>query len=728
MECLHCGKKISALRKLQDEEFCSAAHRAAYKKKQEELAVDFLRQSKPRRAKPAVLEPVPQRATPVEPQPILVLADFRQEPAAPSFARATPRRTAQPVSIARRAILPAGARLASPAPRASAFAAVALPPQATSQQSRTVLMTAVRFAGEQPRLRDVTAQPVWIEPAKQPPPERPAASFTRFQPVWARAQRLPAAAPAAIRFSAVPGLMRTDMAPAATALHLAATNRTAVTAPARFASTQESSARSWQSRREAPSMPAAPVALHAPSVASGLLLAPTKPDVRRHAGSASPVIRRAWRVSAETLHKPCAVPAPHAFGFTASAWMPAAIPNARKSAPSNSTTLPAWRTPNWVLHQPGVELAPRAPGIAVCQSIAGLAPRTSARTLVSPAATTRRARASSTEPPLIGSWRFKLADPALRSGSPVRTKIPPPKPVPVRVGNGGLALVWNIQVRMRRHARVIPLRPRFEEPLILSPQRPAQPEPAANPWKQLPVFWSAVPLWSRQLAALLILAVLALAGFRYLKSSAAVRKANSDLMARIRERAAVDIQDDFRAGLSQWTGPPGWADTWTYDATGFARPGRLALLAGSAPLADYRLEFLAEIDKKAVAWVFRAADTRNYYACKLLESKRGTGAVFSIVRYAVVGGHERLRIQLPLPVTATAKTMFRVRQEIRGDQFTTYLDGRVIDTWSDPSLPSGGFGFFADPGETAYIRWVDLAYQDDTLGRICAYLVPGKRE
>ena len=309
----------------------------------------------------------------------------------------------------------------------------------------------------------------------------------------------------------------------------------------------------------------------------------------------------------------------------------------------------------------------------------------------------------------------------------MRTKTPPPKPLPLPLGNGNLALVWKIQVRMRRHARVIPLRPRFEEPLILSPKDSVRPEPA-NPWKKLVIYWSAVPPRRRHLAALLVLAVLALAGFRCLKSSGSVQKANHELMARIRDRAAIDIQDDFRAGLSQWTGPPGWANSWTYDATGFARPGRLALLAGSAPLADYRLEFLAEIDKKAVAWVFRAADTRNYYACKLLESKRGTGAVFSIVRYAMVGGRERLRIQLPLPVTATAKTMFRVRQEIRGHQFTTYLDGRVIDTWSDASLPSGGFGFFADPGETAYIRWVDVAYQDDTLGRICAYLVPGKRD
>ncbi len=205
-----------------------------------------------------------------------------------------------------------------------------------------------------------------------------------------------------------------------------------------------------------------------------------------------------------------------------------------------------------------------------------------------------------------------------------------------------------------------------------------------------------------------------------------MQNAQNEFILRLRERAAVELQDDFRSGLSQWTGPAGWANSWTYDNSGFARPGRLALLAGSMPLSDYRLEFLAQIDRKAVAWVFRAADSRNYYVCKLVEAKRGTGSAYSIVRYAVIGGRERLRMQLPLPVTAAAKTMFRVRQEIRGDQFTTYLDGRVIDTWSDSSLTHGGFGFFADPGEAAYIRWVNVAYQDDALGRLCAYLVPRK--
>jgi hypothetical protein len=271
------------------------------------------------------------------------------------------------------------------------------------------------------------------------------------------------------------------------------------------------------------------------------------------------------------------------------------------------------------------------------------------------------------------------------------------------------------------------MRPRFDVAAVEAPLQRTGPEPSKHPLVKLAVYWHAAPAWSRQVAAGVLLVGAGWLGIGRLNRSGVIQNAQNHFVLRLRERAAVDLQDDFRSGLSQWTGPAGWANSWTYDDTGFARPGRLALLAGSMALSDYRLEFVAQIDKKAVAWVFRASDARNYYVCKLLESKRGAGSAYSILRYAVIAGRERLRAPLPLPVTATAKTMFRVRQEIRGDQFTTYLDGRVIDTWSDSSLPRGGFGFFAGPGEAAYIRWVNVAYQDDALGRLCAYLVPGKR-
>ena len=195
------------------------------------------------------------------------------------------------------------------------------------------------------------------------------------------------------------------------------------------------------------------------------------------------------------------------------------------------------------------------------------------------------------------------------------------------------------------------------------------------------------------------------------------------MWARISRRAAIEIQDDFRSGLSQWTGGPDWAKSWSYDGTGFARPGRLALLSSSLPLDNYRLEFTAQIERKAVAWVFRAADRNNYYATKLVEWKRGAAPAFFIVRYAVIEGRERFKAELPLPTTPSARTLLHVRQEIRGSQFTTYLDGGIVDTWSDSSLTVGGVGFFADPGESAYIRSIEVAQNDDTMGRLCSYLL-----
>ena len=109
---------------------------------------------------------------------------------------------------------------------------------------------------------------------------------------------------------------------------------------------------------------------------------------------------------------------------------------------------------------------------------------------------------------------------------------------------------------------------------------------------------------------------------------------------------------------------------------------------------------------------------------KLVVSNHGTAAGYSIVHYAVIDGRQKLKIELPLPITATSKTMLRVRQEIRDDQFTTYLAGRLVDTWNDATLIRGGIGFFSDPGESAFVRWVDVAYNDDALGRFCSYLAP----
>jgi hypothetical protein len=251
--------------------------------------------------------------------------------------------------------------------------------------------------------------------------------------------------------------------------------------------------------------------------------------------------------------------------------------------------------------------------------------------------------------------------------------------------------------------------------------RPLERQALSRPRVRIGDVWQSAPRWSRRLVVWLPAGAMVLFGLFRLGTSAPAQGVEHAIASGIRQRAAIEFQDDFRAGLSRWTGAPDWAKSWSYDPAGFVRPGRLALLDGAQSLADYRLEFLGEIEKKAVGWVFRASDARNHYATKLVASKRG---VFSIVRYAVVDGRERLRVELPLPLSTSAKTLYRVREEVRGAQFTTYIDGQVADSWSDTALTRGGVGFFADPGEAAYIRWVNVAYQDDLLGRLCSYLSP----
>lgn len=77
---------------------------------------------------------------------------------------------------------------------------------------------------------------------------------------------------------------------------------------------------------------------------------------------------------------------------------------------------------------------------------------------------------------------------------------------------------------------------------------------------------------------------------------------------------------------------------------------------------------------------------------------------------------------MPLPIAASTRSLLHIRQEVRGTAFTTYVDGRIVDNWSDATLGRGGIGFFADAGEVAYIRWVDVTQNDDFLGRLCSYL------
>ena len=134
------------------------------------------------------------------------------------------------------------------------------------------------------------------------------------------------------------------------------------------------------------------------------------------------------------------------------------------------------------------------------------------------------------------------------------------------------------------------------------------------------------------------------------------------------------------------------------------------------------MEFLAQVDKKAVSWIFRAKDSRNYQAAKLIIARAGPLPTLVLRHYAVLGGVETSHKDTVLPITVRGDTMFDIKLEVRGADFSVRVQDRLVDSWTDNHLPSGAIGFFSSKGESSRIRWVRFQHQNDVLGRICAFL------
>ena len=189
------------------------------------------------------------------------------------------------------------------------------------------------------------------------------------------------------------------------------------------------------------------------------------------------------------------------------------------------------------------------------------------------------------------------------------------------------------------------------------------------------------------------------------------------------DRAAIALDEDFRAGLDDWTSRGGTTE-WAFDATGFVRPGPLALYRPSIDLTDYQLQFLGMIDKKALSWVVRATDFDDYYVVKLVVLKPGPVPTIGVTRYAVIKGVAQDRADTIAFINAREDMLYRVRMDIHGDVFALTVQGQIVDSWSEPRLRKGGVGFFTARGEASRLRWVQVTHQYDMLGRLCAYLAP----
>ena len=193
------------------------------------------------------------------------------------------------------------------------------------------------------------------------------------------------------------------------------------------------------------------------------------------------------------------------------------------------------------------------------------------------------------------------------------------------------------------------------------------------------------------------------------------------LQQAIATRATVELSDRFRAGLDVWSAGTNSA-SWTYTPAASNRRSRVALYRPSLALTDYRVEFLAQVDRKSVGWVVRAQNFQNFYALDLRVVKSGRRPMLSLVRYPVVEGREGRRVEVPVPFRLQNNVPYRIAMDVKGRQFAASIDGQEIDSWSEDTLSAGGVGLLSEAGAHARVFWVKVTNNDDLLGRICGHL------
>jgi hypothetical protein len=188
----------------------------------------------------------------------------------------------------------------------------------------------------------------------------------------------------------------------------------------------------------------------------------------------------------------------------------------------------------------------------------------------------------------------------------------------------------------------------------------------------------------------------------------------------IQSQTSGTLHEDFHSGFSNWDGLKSVGSDWTVQA-GEVRPASLQLWKPSTSLSNYELEFMGQINRKSMDWAFRAADLHNYYATKLVITHPGPLPNAGLIRFIVLDGRERERVELPLPLTLDPGVDYRVRVSVRGDRFLTSVNGQLISSWMDSRISRGGVGFFSEDGESSALKWVSVSERDSFLARIASH-------
>ena len=147
--------------------------------------------------------------------------------------------------------------------------------------------------------------------------------------------------------------------------------------------------------------------------------------------------------------------------------------------------------------------------------------------------------------------------------------------------------------------------------------------------------------------------------------------------------------------------PTGWIDNFSPDAK---QSRQISILRPSLTLTNFRMEFQGVIENKALGWVFRARDPKDFYVMKLETTEPGVNPKVAFVRFAVTNGEEQPRKQIPLPLPVKRDTRYEVRLEAMGSHFTTWVQGQKVDEWTDTNISAGGVGFYNERGERGRVE------------------------
>jgi hypothetical protein len=154
-------------------------------------------------------------------------------------------------------------------------------------------------------------------------------------------------------------------------------------------------------------------------------------------------------------------------------------------------------------------------------------------------------------------------------------------------------------------------------------------------------------------------------------------------------------------------GEQGWSTEWASDAAGSRRGRQLTLYRPSVGMSDYQLQFVGQIESKALGWIFREVDTKNYYGMKIENIRPGAMA---IAHFAVVEGRESSSSEKSVGIDARPGAAYRVKLDVNGPRFTIYIEGEPVDFWTDNRLKSGSVGFMNERDERGATSSVQFSF------------------